>query len=542
MSNDADLVLTGGRITTIGADAGHPEEVTALAIRQGRVLAIGSDDEVRAAAPGAREVRLDGQRVIPGLIDSHMHFVRAGRTWNDEVRWEDVYDLDDALASLRRRAAEVPAGRWIRVIGGWDQRQFRQGRGPTRAELDGVAPDHPVYVQMQYTSVTLNTLAMTELGVDEDLVSSSPLPEGFERDSDGRLTGHAVGDPLMSWFYRLLPIPTEEEQVASTAALSRDLARVGITGVIDGGGLNTGPEAYTAIHEAWRRGELKTRVRLFKHATRQGTEAEDYAGYMRFNTPRFGDDVLRFSGIGEVLMYRTHDRIARPADYGPEAMAETRDVLMECARRGWTVQIHVHQRDFFLKLLDVFEEIDRVHPIRDLRWGFVHAERTYAEDTPRLRALGVGLLFQSLLRLNGESAVEAWGADVVAMSPQMRELWDAGLPIGLGSDAMRVASYNPFTSLEYFLTGRTVQGNVVVDERHLLDRAEALRGYTNGGAWFTFEEDVRGRLVPGAHADLAVLTDDYFTVPVDQIHKITSRLTLLGGEVVWDDGSLDVPS
>ena len=540
---DADLILTGGRITTLSTDPAVPGEVTALAIRGGKVLAVGDDAQIEALASAAtRHVRLGGARVVPGLVDSHVHFVRAGRTWNDEVRWEDVYDLEDGLAALTARAREVGPGRWIRVIGGGDEAQFRQGRGPTREELDTACPDNPVYVQMQYTYAVLNSAGVAALGIDEDAVASSPLPGGFERDADGALTGRATGFPLMTWFYRRLPAPDFEEQVASTAALSREFARLGMTGAIDGGGVNTGPEAYGPVYEAWRRGLLKTRVRLFKHATRQGTEAEDYAGYLRFNTPRLGDDLLRFSGIGEVLMYRTHDRIAEPADYGDEAMQETRDVLLECARKGWTVQIHVHQREFFLKLLDLWEEIDAIHPIRDLRWGFVHAESTYEEDVERLQRLGAGVLFQSLLRLNGESAIEVWGAERVAQSPQMRDLWDAGVPIALGSDAMRVASYNPFSSIEWFLTGLTVRGTRTLDDRHLLTREEALRGYSAAAAWFTHEEHVRGPLTPGMQADLAVLSDDYFAMPVDRIHTLTSELTLLGGEVVWDSGALTVPS
>ncbi|WP_169808600.1 amidohydrolase [Microtetraspora niveoalba] len=537
MNAQADLILVNGKITTMSDSADVPSEVPAIAVGCGKVLAVGDDAAVRArAGENTHVIDLEGARVIPGLIDSHVHFVRAGRTWNDELRWENVYSLADALDLVAARAASLPDGVWIRVIGGWDERQFAEGRGPTREELDRVAPANPVYVQMQYTYAVFNTVGMEALGLDEAGVAASPDPAGFQRDASGGLTGRGDGMKLMTWFYRQLPAPSQEEQVASTIALSREFARLGMTGAIDGGGVNTGPEAYGAIYEAWRRGELKTRVRLFKHATRQGTEPEDFAGYLRFESPRFGDDILRMSGIGEVLMYRTHDRVAEPADYGEEAMAETKALLTDLAAKRWTVQIHVHQREFFLKLLDTMEEIDKVHPIIDLRWGFVHAESTYREDIERLRALGAGLLFQSLFRYNGESAIAAWGEERVTHSPELRDLTDAGIPIGFGSDAMRVASYNPFHSMQWFLTGLTVSGTPTLRAPHLLSREEILRGYTAGGAWFTYEDGHRGRLVPGQLADLAVLNRDYFAVPVEEIHLLESDLTLLGGEVVWDSG------
>ncbi|PRB18601.1 amidohydrolase [Microbacterium sp. MYb62] len=536
---DADLILRNGLISTLSSDDAVPAETTAIAIRGGSVLAVGSDAAMQAHRGAAtRVVDLHGRRVVPGLIDSHVHFVRAGRTWNDEVRWEDVYDLADGLAAISARAAEIGPGRWIRVIGGWDERQFAGGRGPTREELDGAAPQNPVYVQMQYTYAVFNTRGVEELGLDEAGVAASPDPQGFQRDADGALTGRGDGMKLMTWFYSQLPAPTFEEQTASTAALSIEFARLGMTGAIDGGGVNTGPSAYGPIHEAWRRGDLKTRVRLYKHATAEGTEDDDYAGYVRFEHPRFGDDLLRVSGMGEVILYRSHDRIAEPGDISDQAMSETKAYLHAFAKAGFAVQVHVHQREYFLRLLDVMDEIHAETPIDELRWGFVHAESTYAEDIPRLKRLGIGMMFQSLLRLNGEEAIAVWGEERVARSPELRDILDAGVPVALGSDAMRVASYNPWSSLEWFLTGLTVTGTPTLLAPHLISREEALRGYTHGGSWFTHEEDLRGRLVPGQLADLAVLSADYFTIPVEEVRHITSALTLLSGEPIWDPEGL----
>jgi len=536
MTHTPDLILHNGLITTMADDTGHPAEVSALAVAGTKVAAIGADADILALADASTQVvDLKGARVVPGLEDSHIHFLRAGRTWNDELRWEDIYTLKEALASIAARTTEVPAGTWIRVIGGWDERQFAEGRGPTREELDAVAPHHPVYVQMQYTYAVFNTLGWNELGLSEEAVAASPAPEDFERDAAGKLTGRGW-HKLMTWFYKKLPEPTFEEQVLSTGALSTGLAKLGMTACIDGGGMNTGPDAYDAIYEAWHRGILKTRVRLLKHASTFGDEFEDFAGYMRFDHPHFGDDILQVSGMGEILLRRTHDRVAVPADYGEEAMAQTKQLVTDFAKRGWPFQIHVHQRDFFLKLLDTFAEVNETYPIAPLRWGFIHAESTFQEDIPKLKALGLGCLFQSLFRYNGESAIEAWGEERVAHSPELRHLLDAGVPVALGSDAMRVASYNPWASMQWFITGLTISGTPTLRAPHLLSREEALRGYTAHGAWFTFEETRRGRLIPGHLADLAVLDRDYFAIPDKEIHLVTSDLTLLGGEAIWDTG------
>lgn len=541
---DADLVLLGGKISTLSRDPATPQEVSALAVRSGRILAVGDDDDVRAhVGPATRVVELGGRRVVPGLHDAHVHFVRAGRTWDDEVRWEDCETLADALAKVAERARQVEPGTWIRVVGGWSDEQFAEGRGPTRAELDEAAPDNPVFVQAGYDYAVLSSRGITALGIDEAKIAASPTPDAFERGADGSWNGRGNGRMAqLSWFYGQLPVPSLEEQIASTATLSAEFARLGVVGVTDGGGVNSGPEVYRAVHEAWRRGLLRTRVRMLKHATRRGTEAADFAGYARFGEPRFGDAMLRWSGIGEIIMYRSHDDVGQPADSSPAAMAEAKEVLLPFARQGWTVQVHVIERELTERLLDLFEEIHAEAPIDGLRWALIHANSIVAADLPRLQALGMGVLQDALPRFNGEALIAAWGAERVAREPARRAMIESGIPLGLGSDGMRASSYNPWASIQHFITGRTVGGTPTLAEPHLLSREEALAGYTRDTAWFTFEEHERGQLVPGFRADLAVLTDDYFEVPVAELHTLASELTLLGGEVAWSSGALAAAS
>lgn len=546
MMQRADLILTGGRVTTL-ADGATPAEAAALAVRGDRVLAVGTDEEVRAVAgPSTRELRLGGRRVVPGLIDGHIHVLRAGRTWNDELRWEDVRDLSTGLRMIAERAAQTPPGRWIRVIGGWHVKQMAEGRGPTREELDAVAPDHPVYVQARYDEAQLNSLGIERMGLTSEVAAeveqrAADTAGGgsFERDAEGRLTGKGMRLPIMSWFYSRLPEPSFEEQVESTATMSADLARLGLTGAIDGGGVNTGPPAYEALHEAWRRGRLRTRIRLFKHSESPATEHADMSGYVRFDTPHAGDGMLRVSGLGEVLLWRCHDRFGLPGDVSQAAAGDLREMLLPAAERGWTVHLHVHSREFLDVVLDVWESVHAMHPIDGLRWAIVHGEPIEERDVPRLRRLGVALSMQGIMRLSGESAIEMWGAERIASAPPVRALLDAGVPVFLGSDATRVASYNPWVNLEWFVSGLTVSGTPTLREPNLHTRTEALRGYTRGGAWATFEEHERGTLEPGRLADVAVLSDDYFEVPVERIGAIRSELTLLGGEVVWSSGAVE---
>ncbi len=537
----ADLILTGGAIWT-GAGA----TVSALAVRDGRILATGSDAEVGGVADArTRRVDLGGRCVVPGLVDGHVHFIRAGRTWNDELRWEDVDTLIGALDAIAARVAGTAPGSWIRVIGGWDEKQLAEGRGPTRAELDRVAPHHPVFVQMGYTYAQLNTAALAAIGLTAERAATLPDEVGLdvatdrvELDDTGALTGRGFGMSLMAWFYRQLPVPTAEEQVASTIALSREFARLGVTGVIDGGGVNTGPDAYAAVYEAWRRGELATRVRLFEHATSRGREAEEFAGYLRYQQPRFGDDLLRVSGMGEIFLYKSHDRLGIPADESPEALAELRDILRECARKEWPIQIHARNEGFIAGVVDVWEQVAAEHPVDALRWGMVHGDRLTADQLAVLARLGIGVYAQSLMRFSGERARASLGAEIVSQAPPVRAILDAGVPLSLGSDAMRAASYNPFSSLRYVLDGLTVGGVETLAPENLLSREEALTGYTSTNAWFTHEENERGTLEAGKVADLAVLSDDYFTVPLEEMGRLTSELTLLGGRAVWSSGAV----
>ena len=548
---DADVVLVNGTVLTLagappaGAGPVTPPRAQAVALRAGRVLAVGDDAAVRALA-GRHTVVVDlgGRTAIPGLIDSHVHMVRAGLTWNEELRWEAVRSLDEGLRLIREAAGRRPVGTWIPVVGGWHPAQLAEGRPPTRAELDHSAPEHPVYLQCMYDWVLLNRAALRALG----LTRATPDPPGatLERDGDGAPTGVARGLGAFPWLTARLPAPTLEQQVASTAALARELNRLGLTGVIDGGGFGTRPETYRALYELWRRRGLTVRVRLTVHPSTAGAEGEELARLVRYQTPGLGDGRLRLLGAGEILVYAIHDVEGLwPVEVTPAARAELYRLCRLLAGAGWPLQLHATRNEVITAVLDAWEAVDREVRLAPLRWALLHAELIDGRNLRRARALGVGLLVQSRYRLRGDELLARRGAPALRDVPPLRAMLADGLPLGAGTDAMRVAAYHPFRSLHWFVTGRSPTGARTRAPEHLLTREEALRLYTLGSAWFSFEERTRGSLEPGKRADLAVLSDDYLTVPADGLPEIESLLTLVGGRPVHARGpfaGLELPA
>ncbi|MFI9552994.1 amidohydrolase [Nonomuraea endophytica] len=523
----SDLLLMNALVTTLAEDGRTPAEASAVLIRDGRVTYVGEDAVARTmAGPAVPVIDAGRRRVVPGLIDGHTHFVRAGLTWNDEVQWGREPTLAGALERIAEAAADRPPGTWIKVIGGWHPEQFAERRAPTREELDRSAPGHPVFVQLGYSRGLLSTAALRE--VDLGKAAAEGLDSGAV-DLAGVLRGMAA----MRWLYWQLPVPSPEEQVASTAAASLAFSAAGITGLIDGGGANTGPDVYSALYETWRRGLLTVRVRTTVHASRPHAEPEELPGYLRYLAPGFGDDMLRVLGMGEIIHYNVHDGFSRSPDLSEGSLEALYTTFADCARRGWPVQIHAIRADTIEAIVGLWERLDAEIPLAPLRWAIVHGEGMSRATVGRVARLGAGVLVPAMLRFEGEELIEAWGEEAVLQAPPLRALLDAGVPVGGGTDAMRVASYRPFTAMHWYVSGREIGGKRIRAADNLLTRAEALRICTSGSAWFSFEEHQRGRLEPGLRGDLVVLDKDYFTVPEDEIAGIGAELTVVGGVPVW---------
>ena len=525
-ASPVDMLLLNGRIVTLDRTSSISE---ALAITGDRITATGSSDEMRKLAGAATKIiDLGGRTVIPGLIDSHIHAIRAGFRYASEVNWDGATSIADALERLRSAASHAEPGAWLIVGGGWTPRQFTESRRPTEAEIAAVASDHPVYIQLFYGSVLINASGLKKLGIksDEDL----PPPAKFERQSDGAADGWIVGPgAAIVSLYSRLPKPDLEEAVDGTRHFLRELSRFGLTGVIDPGGHNLAPEDYAALFQLWREQALPLRVVYSIFAPRRGNELQDFRAYTRFLPMGTGDDFLRFNGIGECITWGMYNN-ENPTDADKE---EFYRAALWAATHGMTLTVHWNNDASVHHLLDVLERVNREVPIAKLRWSIAHLHDASDASLQRMKALGVGWLMQDGMYFSAPSYIADRGRAQMRRTPPIVSALRLALPVGGGTDANRVMIPNPFVSLRWMLDGRTVDGIATRGAEEIPSREEALRIYTEGSAWFAHDEGRRGRLVPGMLADLAVLSDDYFTVPVDRIAQIESLMTMVGGKIVY---------
>ena len=547
-----DLVLTNGRFTTLAgspgaasvastastASAASAAEAEAVAITDGRFTAVGSTaDILRLATARTRVVDVRGRRVIPGLIDSHTHLIRGGLNYNLELRWDGVRSLADAMAMLERQVAATPAPQWVRVVGGFSELQFRERRLPTLDELNRVAPDTPVFILHLYDRALLNRAALRACGYTKD----TPDPPGSEiqRDPHGEPTGLLLARPNALLLYATLakgPKLPLEYQINSTRHFMRELNRLGVTSVIDaGGGFQNYPEDYEVIRRLEAAGELTLRIAYNLFTQNKGRELDDFRRWIGMVEPGAGTDELRPNGAGEMLVFSAADfedfREPRP-ELGPELEPQLEAVVRVLAEHGWPFRLHATYDETIGRALDVFERVHRAAPIDKLHWFFDHAETISDRNIDRVAALGGGIAVQHRMAYQGEWFAERYGAEATRRAPPIRRILAAGVPIGAGTDATRVASYNPWVSLSWLVTGRTVGGMGLYGEDNLLEREAALRLWTERNAWFSREGGKKGAIAVGQLADLAVLSADYLSIPDDGIADLESVLTVVGGRIV----------
>ena len=525
----ADTVLLNGKIVTLDAAAPRAE---ALAVRDGKIVAVGSSADIRAfAGAGTRTVDLEGRTVVPGLIDSHMHAIRAALFYATEVNWIGTSSIPEAMERIKAAAQRSKPGQWIIVAGGWTEQQFVEKRRPTQVELLAAAPDNPVYVQLFYSAALLTPAGYKALNITSD--ADVPPSGKIERAADGTATGWILGDnPTISGLFDKLPLPTFDESVEGTRQFFRELNRLGITGVSDPGGFNLTAASYQPLFKLWEDGALSVRVVYSLFAQRRGRELEDYQAATQMLPMGFGDDWLRFNGIGENVAWGMYNN-DNPTEAQKEQLYQ---IYKWAASRRMAITQHWNNNRSVHHLLDVLERVDRETPIAPLRWSIAHLNDATPENLRRMKALGVGWLMQNAMFFNGEAFLKARGSEAMRLTPPIMTALKLGIPIGGGTDAHRVMSYNPFVSLQWMVDGRTVGGTLTRDEEQLPTREEALQFYTLGSAWFTFDDDTRGSLKAGKLADLAVLTKDYLTAPTSEVGRIQSVLTMVGGRIVYAAG------
>ena len=534
-----ELILRNGRITTL--DPKTPE-AQALAVNNGLVQAIGTNDEVmRTAGPKTTVVDLAGRRVIPGLNDSHTHLIRGGLNFNLELRWEGVPSVADALRLLKEQAARTPAPQWVRVVGGWSEFQFSELRMPTLDEINRAAPDTPVFILHLYGRALLNKAALNALGFDK----TTPNPPGgvIEKDANGNPNGLLVAKPSALILYSTLargPKLPIEDQINSTRHYMREMNRLGITSVIDaGGGAQNYPDDYDVIQRLHDAGELTVRIAYNLFAQKAGSELSDYERWLTMVKPGAGSSMLRMNGAGENLTWSAADfeNFLEPRpDLAPTMEKELEPIVELLTTNKWPFRLHATYDESIDRFLTVFERVNGKSPFQT-RFIIDHAETISDRNIERIKALGGGIAIQHRMAFQGEYFVERYGADAARQTPPVNKMLAAGLPVGAGTDATRVSSYDPWVALFWMTTGQTLGGLPLYGESNILDRETALRLWTSGSAWFSGEADVKGTLSPGKYADLAVLSADYMTVPPQEIRRINAVLTMVGGKVVYGEGN-----
>ena len=534
-----ELILYNGRFTTL--DRAKPA-ATAVAIANGVFTAIGDEADILSlATSNTRLVDLHGRRVLPGLIDNHLHIIRGGLNYNMELRWDGVRSLADAMDMLKRQVAITPAPQWVRVVGGFTEHQFAEKRLPTIAELNAVAPDTPVFLLHLYDRALLNGAALRAVGYTRD----TPAPPGGQivHDGDGNPTGLLLAKPNAAILYATLargPKLPFDYQLNSTRHFMRELNRLGVTGAIDaGGGSQNYPDDYAVIQRLADDGQLTIRLAYNLFTQKPQAEKEDFLNWTRHSRYKQGDDYFRHNGAGEMLVFSAADfedfREPRP-DMPAQMEDDLEGVVRILAENRWPWRMHATYDETISRALDVFEHVNKDIPLQGLNWFIDHAETISDRSIDRIAALGGGIAVQHRMAYQGEYFVERYGSVAAEATPPVAKILDKGVPVSAGTDATRVASYNPWVSLAWLVTGRTVGGLRLYPQRNCLDREAALRMWTENVTWFSNEVGKKGQIKVGQFADLIVPDRDFFACAEHEIADTVSELTMVGGKVVYSAG------
>jgi predicted amidohydrolase YtcJ len=531
----AETIIYSAKIATNSV----PSFVEAVAIGNGKITATGKTDEIlRQRGPETKVIDGNGRTVIPGLNDSHMHPIRGGLNYNMELRWDGVPSLADALRMLKEQAARTPAPQWVRVVGGWTEFQFAERRMPTLDEINAAAPDTPIFVLHLYDRALLNGAALRALGYTKD--TPDPQAGEIQRDKRGNPTGILVAKPNAFILYSTLangPKLLREDQLNSSRLFFRELNRFGITSAVDaGGGFQNYPDDYEVVKELHQMNQLSVRLAANLYPQKAGQEIADFRRWTKTTKPGQGDDLFRINGAGEMLVASAadfEDMLQPRPDMPPVMESELKAVVQYLAENRWPFRLHATYNETIERALNVYEEVNREIPFDGLHWFFDHCETITDRNIERVKALGGGIAVQNRMAFQGEYFVERYGSQQARRTPPIRRMLEMGIPVGAGTDATRVSSYNPYVSLYWLITGKTIGGLNLYPAENRLDREEALKLYTIGSSWFSTEDGKKGALAPGQLADFAVLSADYFSIPEEEIKHLESVLTIVGGKVVY---------
>ena len=520
----ADLILSNGKIITVDERFSIAQ---AVAIKGDRIVAVGSNQDItRLAGPGTRRIDLRGRAVTPGLIDNHMHLLRAGTTWQYEVRLDGVETRKRALDLLRARAAATAQGDWIYTLGGWAIEQFADDSKPfTREELDQAAPNNPVLLQASYREAFLNSRALQALGVNDAAAQNAAIV----KDSAGKPTGRV----LEAGFRQLvgkLPTASGADIEASTRLMMKDLNRMGLTAF---GSAGCEADVLPTFRKLADQGQLNVRVGCITSPAGGGNTDQLLPRIAQMKLFQ-GDNWIDSIFYGESVFGPLHDPMFIPkSDPKPDQLATWRRIATEIAKAHLPLHVHANLTNTLDAFLDQIEEINKEYPIKNLRWTLAHVNQLNASHLERMKKLGMYAAVHPWAVINGGINQAVFGDAALDMA-QLSTIQNSGIMWGFGSDGSRANQIQPFTTLWWAVTGKMVGGTRALRESNTISREDALIAHTRRNAFFLFQEDNLGSIQSGKFADLAVLDRDYLTVPVDQIKDIKSVMTIVGGRVVYD--------
>ncbi len=531
----ADIIFYNGHFKGVGT---FDKNITAVAIKNKRFIKFGTDKEILNLKNSATTaIDLKQKVVIPGLNDSHLHLIRGGLNFNMELRWDGITSLSDALLMLKQQAERTPAPQWVRVVGGWTEFQFKEKRMPTLDEINAVAKNTPVFILHLYDRALLNKAALQAIGYDKN---TKELPgTSIQRDKEGNPTGMLIATPNAIILYSALaqgPKLNKEDQINSTLHFMRELNRLGITSVIDaGGGFQNYPEDYAVINQLNQENKLTVRIAYNLFTQKPGHELEDFENWTKITKYQQGNEYYHHNGAGEMLVFTAADfeDFLQPRPDLPSTMEQQLEPIIRLlAKNAWPFRLHATYEESIVRALNIYEKVNRETPINKLNWFFDHAETISDKSIERVKKLGGGIAIQNRMAFQGEYFIDRYGKETALHTPPINKILAAEIPVGMGTDATRVSSYNPWLCLYWLTTGKSVGGTALYNENNILSREKAIELYTKGSAWFSNEQNEKGSFVENQLADFAVLSKDFFTTAEEEIKSIYSVMTVVGGDIV----------
>lgn len=535
----ASLILFNGKIHTF--DPAKPQ-VSALASFNGRIVATGNDAEVRAlVGDNTRIVDLRGRTAIPGFNDAHNHMLEVGIKLT-RIRLDECMSIAEMADLVRDAARHVPPGEWI-IGEGWNDSNFAEGRLPSRQDLDAATTRHPVLLKRFFNMDAVNTRALELAGVD----ARTPDPAGgkIEHGPDGTPSGILRASAKML-VRKLLPDPTVDECVIALERAAREYNAVGITSVLDPGLMPWEVRAYQAARAAGRL-TMRMALMLSWHGFREHeTEAElDERAASTGLYTGLGDEWLRLNGLKMAVDGGTTSRTAwmfEPfmgesvvRDFNRLNAADLLRYFTRGHELGWDIGIHaIGDRAHHESARAFAAMLDGAPAKRAHRHNLIHAYFATEESLQHMARHQLAAVIQpTFVYYEGDDLFRDVGENLAHCYKPMRTYLDRGIPVIATSDVPSTVGFDPAVGLYALVTRRTHKGTLIAPQE-AVTREEALRAYTVSSPWLTREEEIKGRLMPGMLADVAVLDRDYFTIPEEQIKQMRVALTVLGGEVVYE--------